>query len=263
MARRRSSPALFELLADPSAQAQPAQTQPQTGEAGEKPAAQSLNKTPNVINQTEADADESQTLTIRTIWVPFIVFGMLLLVLGTWSIAWQRGKAAAESEWRQLTSGMNTAQNPIHDPLTQLPGESETDSNTNRQPNTTQTIPANSVDQILLPDGSVGADPRIQGNNYLALANLKRDQAAAAIEFLRSRGVQAIGVPIDRRAKRANNRASYRIYTLVGISGEAFSRSRALRDRHVSEVARLGQIWVREAGGASDFAKTQWEKYTP
>jgi len=113
---------------------------------------------------------------------------------------------------------------------------------------------------VLTVDGE-GSDPRQPGSNYLELATLDEAQARSAIAFLARHGVQTIGVPVDRPGRGVKNR--YRLFSLMGVPGEQFGRTKAERDRHQAEVARLGALWASQEGGGADFAvdKTLWVRF--
>lgn len=110
----------------------------------------------------------------------------------------------------------------------------------------------------------VTADPREHGKNYLALATLSRADAQGAIAFLAANGVEVIGVPVDRGTGRANNAGpalAYRLFAAAGITSEQFRTKQTARTNLEAEVARLGEVWQKQHRGASNFAKTGWEKY--
>lgn len=123
------------------------------------------------------------------------------------------------------------------------------------------------IGAILTVRGAVMTDPRVAELNYLSLASLGEDDAKAAIAFLSANGIDAIGVPrVDPGASRANNQGPtqvYRIYALPGITRDEYSQKLTARTNLEAAVAKIGATWQKEHRGASNFARTQWEKFRP
>lgn len=206
----------------------------------------------------------------------------LALAVATWSIGYRVGFGAGERSW---TEQADPADLPPAGPLA-IPNDSGQALNPNRSPsnarpansdrtNPGRTSPPGSENSgqpprtdagattagILSPEGTLYADPRVSGSNYLELATLSRDQADAAIQFLTSRGVPAIAVPVDSRAGGANNPARYRLVSMkLGIPSEQYRDTGAQRRAHEEEVKRLGAEWQTN-GGASNFAKPLWTRF--
>lgn len=116
--------------------------------------------------------------------------------------------------------------------------------------------------------GYLGGDPRESGKNYLALATLNAEDAAAAVEFLAANGVEAVGVPtqaaVDRKGGGANNPGptqAYRLFAMPGITSEQYARKMTVRTNLEAKVAALGKAWQDKHRGASNFARTNWEKF--
>lgn len=120
---------------------------------------------------------------------------------------------------------------------------------------------------ILTARGPVMTDPRVAELNYLSLASLGEEDAKAAIAFLLANGVDAIGVPrVDPGSQPANNQGPtqvYRIYALPGITRDEYAQKLTARTNLEAAVAKIGATWQREHRGASNFARTQWEKFRP
>jgi len=138
---------------------------------------------------------------------------------------------------------------------------------TNQTPTTTYVVP---VGGILTSRGVIMSDPRVPELNYLALASLAEDDAKAAIAFLSVNGIDAIGIQttqaVDRSGSAANNQGParvYRLYSIPGISRDEFSQKLTARTNVEANVARIGNVWQKEHRGASNFSRTQWEKYRP
>lgn len=121
---------------------------------------------------------------------------------------------------------------------------------------------------ILTAKGPVMTDPRVAELNYLSLASLGEEDAKAAIAFLSANGVDAIGVPnrVESGSGRANNQGPtqvFRIYALPGITRDEYSQKLTARTNIEAAVAKIGATWQKEHRGASNFARTMWEKYRP
>jgi hypothetical protein len=127
--------------------------------------------------------------------------------------------------------------------------------------------------------GFLSGDPRESGKNYLALANLGLEDTKEAIQFLVANGVDAFAVPVvDRGRGAANNPPPsspnspagvggawvggvYRIFALPGITSEQYSRKMTIRTNLEAKVASIGKTWQEKHRGASNFARTNWEKF--
>lgn len=216
-------------------------------------------------------------LTLSYAAIYGFVAAALALAVAAWSIGYRVGFGAGERSWAEQTE---PADLPPVGPLA-IPNDSNQALNPNRPGNSTRpnntdrTDPSRSENQaqpprtdagattagILSPSGTLYADPRVSGSNYLELATLSRDQADAAIQFLSSRGIPAIAVPVDSRQGTANNPARYRLVSMkLGIPSEQYRDTGAQRRAHEEEVKRLGAEWQTN-GGASNFAKPLWTRF--
>lgn len=112
---------------------------------------------------------------------------------------------------------------------------------------------------IISPRGLLSDDPRTPGVNYLALATLNEASAADAVQFLASKGLETIAVPISAGSTR---------YSLISLGlpvpgGRDYGRLAPERRAHERLVAQLGSEWLRQHRGASDFSQPLWSKYEP
>ncbi|MEM9373375.1 MAG: hypothetical protein AAGA55_07005 [Planctomycetota bacterium] len=120
------------------------------------------------------------------------------------------------------------------------------------------------ADWVLLADRLRAGDPRIPGTNYLELATLPREQAEDALNFLAGRGVRAIGVPVDSRARADNNPSRYTLYSLgLAVPSGQYSSTTSERRDHERLVAAIGADWMRDRRGGSNFSQTLWRRYDP
>lgn len=117
---------------------------------------------------------------------------------------------------------------------------------------------------VLIAGGQRAADPRTPGSNYLALATLPEGQALDAMDFLASKGLRAVAVPVDSGPRGANNPARYTLISLgLAVPSGQYSSTLQQRREHERLVATLGAEWRRERRGGSDFSQTQWSRYKP
>lgn len=109
--------------------------------------------------------------------------------------------------------------------------------------------------------GWVSRDPRQQGLNYMTLGVFSRRDAGYAIMLLRSNGLEAIGVPVDKGLSGANNRgpANYRVWLLQGVTSEQWRKNDSIKNRLDSRVREIGKAW-KQMKGPSDFADAYWDK---
>jgi len=193
----------------------------------------------------------------------------LALIVGAWTIGYQRGnKAGIDEMSRQLGGDQSIvlpAQPIVNTPVETLPADNpSTNPATNQSTNVPSTTPALGSG-VMSPSGFLETDPREYGLNYLVLATLSTEQAADAISFMYSNGVTIIGVPaLDNQSSRANNPSRYTLYSLgVAIPGNQWSAMSSARTQHQQLISNLGARWQRERRGASDFSqsKTNWEKF--
>lgn len=193
------------------------------------------------------------------------------LILGAWTIGYQRGNAAGKKEIEPYVRDqpvIRPAQSGIESPAQTT---AQTSTQTNSKPSSsgrpaetpTTTIPAGAG--VMSPSGFLAQDPREPGLNYLVLGTLNTEQTADAISFMYSNSITVIGVPVvDSRGSGANNPSRYTLYSLgVAIPGNQWSAMSNERVQHQSLIADLGSRWQRERRGASDFSesKTNWEKF--
>jgi hypothetical protein len=209
--------------------------------------------------------------------VPFALIGLgVLIVIGAvlWTTAWSFGKNEAVKQERARAAAMGQA--GIIDPIASTPsvtsptqpdqsrsGLSGTGQPTGRPGGQAQPIPTPRQTQPAVPPApGVGPDPRQAGLNYLRLANLNRDQAAAAVERLKQGGLEAFAVSLESDARRVNSSSRFAVYLAQGFPGSQFSSSRRERERLEQAVLRVGQAWTQE-GGPTDFRSPFWDKYAP
>ena len=117
---------------------------------------------------------------------------------------------------------------------------------------------------VVVAGGTRSVDPRSPGVNYLELATLPADQALDAIDFMASKGVRVVGVPVDSGGRNANNPDRYRLVSLgLAVPSGQFSTTQTERRDHQRLVATIGAEWKRERRGGSDFSQTLWSRYDP
>jgi hypothetical protein len=108
----------------------------------------------------------------------------------------------------------------------------------------------------------VGEDPRIKGMNYLHLATLPRAEAVRAVDFLKSKGRDALAVPskvVDRSPDGGKN-PSFFVYLLTPLSRDQY-RDAPRRTRIENDAKALGKEWAKKERGQSDFSQPGWVKF--
>lgn len=196
----------------------------------------------------------------------------LALIVVAWVAGYRIGHDAGKAEMsallpddpvvnppRQLGNSGNATQpnagTPVADPGPKTEQEPVT------QPIRPAPLPAN---WAMLADGLRTADPRVPGNNYLELATLPAEQASDALAYLASRGVRAIGSPVDSGARGDNNPSRYTLYSLgLAVPSGQYSTTATERRDHQALVASIGADWMRDRRGGSNFSQTLWRRYDP
>ena len=198
----------------------------------------------------------------------------LALVVVAWVAGYRIGFGAGKAELTPLVRDEAIVSPPREAGPGRAPADREISPATPTQsprasaqpPNQPQTdrpgaLPAN---WVLHAEGVRAADPRVPGSNYLELATLPTDQASDAIAYLASRGVRAIGEPVDSGGGSANNPARYTLYSLgLAVPSGQYSSTGPERRDHERLIASIGADWMRDRRGGSNFSQTLWRKYDP
>lgn len=120
---------------------------------------------------------------------------------------------------------------------------------------------------VLVPAGWVLEDPRQGGLNYLKLDTVGVDEAEKAVAYFHQNGVDVFGVQVEveRRGKGGKNAGpperKVQLYALQGVSADLLKTS--VCQNLETRVAALGQAWLREFRGSTNFGRPQWTKYSP
>jgi len=178
-------------------------------------------------------------------------------------VAWIMGVVTGQSRAERDLAQFGRQPPPITDPLSE-PTSGGTPSNADRPRSPGPAVQRSESFGTLTSKGILDGDPREPGLNYLALAVLPADNAVAAIQFLSANGLEAFALPVDSGLPKANNpnpARTYRLYAFLGVSSEEYKRRATKVTNLEAEVARLGAVWQKQHRGASNFSRTQWEKY--
>lgn len=191
-----------------------------------------------------------------------LVAAVGLLLLATWILGALAGKRDAERRLGESLAAETQAP-PEPNPINNVgPGPSE--------PVRVQPAPVPMPPPREPQPGDVFAagswsptDPRIKGMNYLWVATLRRDDAVRSVEYLRSKGKEAVAVPsrtVDRSPEGAKN-PTYFVLLLTPLSRDQY-RDASLRARIETEVRELGKQWSKgKDRGPTDFGQPVWMKY--
>lgn len=280
---KRAGPPLFELLRKQSADAPAA---PTPGPA-RRDADPSVPWTGAGVTRAERSAatldDEPRNageIRVPVTRVYLAVALTLFLVVAAWAAGHYFGYQAGRDEMSRAvgdepvvpprqgpTPGTN---DPARTPGQQTPAQPGTAATPPGGPsgtpatNPTARTPAPGMPWVLGLGGVRTADPRTPGSNYLQLATLPADQAQAAIDFLASKGVRSIGVPVDSGTGAANNPSRYTLVSLgLAVPSGQYSSTLSQRRDHEQLVFSIGAEWKRDHRGGSDFSQVNWSRYDP
>mgnify|MGYP001413434268 CR=1 FL=1 len=265
MAGRRSHPPLFEYLrkegAAPAAPP-PAPSRPVSIPAPEAPAREPrkpVEAGPGIIR-----------VPVYSLYIA--ITAVLALGVLIWAIGFQTGRSRGEEEaMRQL--GLTSRTPPRGpDPLTidPPPTNGQPNGNTtpptgspsrNDPPVTPPATPAAAPGRFLGSSGSLPADPREVGVNYLKIATrVTFEETRDILLFLKANGVEALAVRVDGGSQDDNN-PPYDLFTLMGVPSDRYSAMAQERERHWNTIRRLGQVWRSEHKGTVDFAQPLWQLF--
>lgn len=207
------------------------------------------------------------SFVVPAVWVYAGSAALIVVLVVMYGLAYRLGVSAERDRWR----GKATAEARdvfVSDPLassgTERAGGAEPESGAGRP----EPAVSSGAGPVLTAGGESREDPRIEGNNYLELATLPREWAAAAVRYLTDQGIEAIAVPVggggrgvDRSGRGPNTSGSYRVIAVeLAVPGDRYSALRRDRERLESRVKRAGKAWA-ESGGASDFSDPLWRRY--
>lgn len=271
MAGSRSTPPLYELLSDAE------RSSPASRNISETQSTISAKPTvvvkptpltppsalaPDPGPQAEPDQTEihnrSITFTFTPSGIMLGVAAMFVLVLFVWIAGSKFGASKKDQEWSDAVGG-NGSQAPLKDPLREdlaggtlaIPEGSSPNGVNLTQPEQQRNKPPSQQ--------PTSRDPRQAGLNYLHLVTLGKDDAAAAVTFLAENGVQATAA-IDPSSSRSNNRARYKVFALVGITGAQYKNDDPVKRLHEQKIREIGARWLSQ-GGASNFSQPLWTKF--
>lgn len=117
---------------------------------------------------------------------------------------------------------------------------------------------------VILSTGTVDADPRKEGLNYLVLATMMpRAEARELVGFLSSYGLEAVAVAgeVDQAKRPGNNQDLFKVVALTGVTKEQYKANDPIRQTLMGESQRVGSLWKRTKAGRSDLSKTYWESF--
>ena len=206
------------------------------------------------------------SVVVPAVWLYAGSGALIVLLVVMYGLAYRFGVSAERERWRGQASA-EARDVFVSDPLAP-PGaggpEDEPESGASRP----QPAVSSGAGPVLVDGGERQDDPRIEGNNYLELATLPREWAAAAVRYLTDQGIEAIAVPVggggrgvDRSGRGPNTSGSYRVIAVeLAVPGDRYSALRRDRERLESRVKRAGKAWA-ESGGASDFSDPLWRRY--
>jgi hypothetical protein len=268
---KRAGPPLFELLRERGQSAADRPAPVKETEAGIPWSTAGVTRAERSAATFEDEPVQTGEIRLSSTKLYLGIAVALALVVVAWVAGYRIGFGAGKAELTPLvrdeaivTPPREAGSTPTADPVRQPTGGSPSQqSQPQVQPQTPRpgALPAN---WVLHADGVRAADPRVPGSNYLELATLSADQAGDAIGYLASRGVRAIGVPVDSGGGSANNPARYTLYSLgLAVPSGQYSSTGSERRDHERLISSIGADWMRDRRGGSNFSQTLWRKYDP
>lgn len=273
---KRAGPPLFELLrkqseaapAAPPARREPDPQVPWTG-AG-------VTRAERSAATLEDQPRQSGELRVPMNRVYMAVALALALVVGAWAAGYSVGSGRTRQAQINQAVADEQVVAPVRSPVDPgaaqspvgrggpVPGPVAGAGITEPRPEPAARSPTPGSPWVLVSGGSRSVDPRSAGVNYLELATLPADQALDAIDFMASKGVRVVGVPVDSGGRNANNPDRYRLVSLgLAVPSGQFRTTTNERRDHARLIATIGAEWKRERQGGSDFSQTLWSRYDP
>ena len=216
---------------------------------------------PEPVTTPDQAPRSASAVNIPWVWVYWGVTGLVLLFVLIWWGGVNAGKQDAERRYGKQLSPQN--ERPTDDPQPSQPQPSDTPPAPVEDPRPDPAPPAPQPGDIYLVGAWVADDPRIKGMNYLHLVVLPKPDAARAVDYLRSKGRQAVAVPskVVDRSPDGDKNPSYFVYLLTPLSKDQY-RDAANRTRIENDVKALGKEWAKSKDrGPSDFSQPGWVKY--
>lgn len=182
-------------------------------------------------------------------------------VVALFALGWTLGhRQAVVSHRTVLAAEAEETLGASHDPLLSEP--TSRPSNVRQQtvqaqtPTTRTTQPQSSQTAEQAPRTRPGqpGDPRTPGLNYYIVVRESPETAERAASFLRNNGLAAVTIP-------DNNPRFHNVVVLKGFAREDLGSEE--RRRLHQEILRLGKIWKRDHGGASEFSDLWLKRHDP
>jgi hypothetical protein len=181
------------------------------------------------------------------------------LVLGAWTLGYQRGEAQTLADQQILETAINPG-SQVSEPGTQpasgtnrpsQPQQPEGDRGNGSGAGT----PSIGVASFLTTKGPSQTDPRQDRHNYLQLgSSIRVAEMQSIIDLMASRNLGCFGV-IESGSQRRNDGPLYVLFASRGFpSGEANSQEAR---RYREQVLAAGRAW-KQAGGVKDFDDAVW-----
>lgn len=265
---KRAGPPLFELLRERGESAADRPAPARDPDTGTPWSTAGVTRAERSAATFEDEPAQSGEIRLSTTKLYLGIAGALALVVIAWVAGYRIGFGAGKAELSPLVRDEAIVTppreaGPSQPPTTAQPSGADPVAQRPAQPANTRpgALPAN---WVLQNDNVRAADPRVPGSNYLELATLSAEQASDAIAYLASRGVRAIGVPVDSGGGSANNPARYTLYSLgLAVPSGQYSSTGSERRDHQALIASIGADWMRDRRGGSNFSQTLWRKYEP
>ena len=231
-----------------------------------------------------AEASAGRVLRVPTILAYVIGIGVALAVLATWFAAYRVGFDSGKDHMALFDranappvvepgarSGTNPHASAGAPSITPLPAP--VPASAGGPPASAQggLAPVLTVDELIAaarPGGTMAArgwitgDPRKNGEYYLELVTLSRQDAAKTLVFLAGRSQDAFALPVDSGTSTGNNAGpKFRLFVWPGLTQADYDGGTA-KARAERDIAALGRVWSRDMKGPTDFRMPLWRKKT-
>lgn len=210
----------------------------------------------------------------------------LAICIAAWSIGWQMGVTKVRSEALtnalsaeppvsppgrdagpavQIDAGAAPKSAPAADPPARRAANQVAPPKAPPQERPSQSGTASKA--IVTSTGSVDADPRTPGLNYLVISQrMEHAEAVELIQLLAKNNLEAVGVPlpkVDSSGKPTKNDGLLKVVALRGVTKEQYRDKSPERMALQEGLVRVGQQWKDPKRGRTDLSTWYWERLVP
>lgn len=251
MAKKHSTPALYEVIQGRTGAAAPSRRRP------EPPPPPPTPPPAAIVRRPEGEGPGfpgGRPLRVPVGYIWLAVSVAIVIIVCSYTIGYHRGGSAAQqAEGEQLDESLLASGGGVQDPL-QADGASGAGEDASDRTNESTTKPPPKPPQgdrnLPKPTPTTG-DPRAPGHNYFVIEQSTPEGAKALVAYCQGQG-------LDAHAVRGNNGLN----KVIVLPGFAFAEreTRAIKDLE-AKIRKVGETWKRQAPGNSDLSSTYIEKF--